>query len=245
MGFEYLSRKSLRRKTANSAAQEEYAQPHQQNHLAGISVMELQHLVGNQRTQHIINGTAKASLQRTPAIQREDSEETEKPGMSTWSKLWERTKDKVGLSTDNEKVLEEFQGALEKSQKLCEYGSMLAQDDDAKERLSQAAEKFGGVAGTIETTLDITGKIGEILAFVDAVNAVADVDIEREPHKAAQAFGNLFATAGTVGQMLPDGPWTAYFEWMAEAGDFFTNMVNKIVPQFNPQHKEQWDAVGR
>jgi hypothetical protein len=227
MRFEHLSRKSRWQGMANGAVQAQNSPLH----LPRGSVLAW-HLSGNQY-QRIMKQAV------TSALPREESEETEQRSMSTWSKLWERTKDTVGLDAVNNQVLAEFQNALEKSQRLCEYGAMLTQDDAAEEWLTQAAEKFSSVAGTIETTLDITGNMGEILAFVDAVDAVADVDVEREPHKAAEAFGNLFELAGKVGQVLPDGAWTAYFAWLAEAGDFFACMVNKIVPQFSPQPQEQ------
>lgn len=209
---------AMQRKNAGSSNEQEPIQHRSSQH----PVLSLQRLIGNQATQQM--------LVQNGSIQRSESEEQETESSGRFSTGWERFKDKIGFGADNEKVLKEFKGSLDKAKKYCEYGSYALPDGEIKDAVKQAAEQFGGVSGNINELLEISETVGDVLAFIDAVEAVAEVDIEKNPDQAAVAFGKLFGTAGKLGEMLPEGPWTAYFQFIGKMETFFTDVMRGINP---------------
>jgi hypothetical protein len=107
-----------------------------------------------------------------------------------------------------------------------------------RKKLKEVAEGFGDAAdklGKAKKTVDwINDKIQlyeDTTALVRAIQVLRKKETTAE--EAAVAFDALFAAAGRLGGKLPDGPWSAYFEFLAafeSQGGFFANMIKKFMP---------------
>lgn len=187
----------------------------------------------------VMSATAnvKPSIRETtPSIQLQ-GESKEKSG--TW---WQKIKQFVGAEpADEEKLLSDLNTGLKRSQKLCEMGSIFESNPEAATRLKQAGEKFGSIASILGKGLSIRSAARDIVHFIDAIETLEGLDIQKDPEKAAMAFGKLFASAGRLGKRLPNGPWSGYFEWLANSENFFTNMRRKINPE--ERWKRQFEEI--
>ena len=154
---------------------------------------------------------------------------------------WEWVKEKVGADPKEEKLLEDFNQGLERSHTLCEAASYVASDPRAAERLKAASEHFEKITKGISKGLEIRDAARDIVRFVAAVKELEGVDIEKDPKRAAKAFGALFATAGNLGKRLPPGPWSGYFELLSNAADFFTNLGSQLIP--GERWRERFEAA--
>lgn len=179
----------------------------------------------------------KASIREAMPVGQVQRQEQEKTGGGWWQKL----KQFLSAEPDEEKLLKDFNNGLKRSQKLCEIGSIIESDPKAAERLKQAGEKFGSVTKVLGTGLSIRSAARDIVHFIDAIATLEELDIRQDPEKAAKAFGKLFASAGRLGKRLPAGPWSAYFDWLAESENFFTNMRSKIDP--SERWKRQFEEM--
>lgn len=178
---------------------------------------------------------AKSSIREaTPSVQLQ-GEWREK--LSGW---WQNIKQVVGAEPDEEKLLSDLNTGLKRSQKLCEVGSIVESNPEAAERLKQAGEKFGNIANVLGKGLGIRSAARDIVHFIDAIETLEGLDIQKDPEKAAMAFDKLLASAGRLGKRLPDGPWSGYFEWLSNFENFFTSMRRKINPEerWKDQFKE-------
>ncbi len=180
---------------------------------------------------------AKPSIRETPPSIQLQGESKEKSG--TW---WQKIKQFVGAEpADEEKLLSDLNTGLKRSQKLCEMGSIFESNPEAAARLKQAGEKFGSISNVLGKGLSLRGTARDIVRFIDAIETLEGLDIQKDPEKAAMAFDKLFASAGKLGKRLPAGPWSGYFEWLANFENFFTNMRRKINPE--ERWKRQFEEI--
>jgi len=154
---------------------------------------------------------------------------------------WQRFKEWIGVEPDEEKLLQDLNKGLQRSQRLCEIASMVTDDPEAAKRLSSASEKLGSISKSLSKALSVRSAARDIVKFVDAVEELNRIDVGKEPEKAAAAFGKLFSSVGSLGKRLPEGPWTAYFDWLAASADFFTNMQRKLRPEL--RWKRQFEEI--
>lgn len=156
---------------------------------------------------------------------------------------WESTKEFLGLETDEEKVLSELNDGLERAKKVCEAGALVASDPAAAKRLEAAAGHFESVSSAIGTGLKIKGVARDVTRFVGAIEKLEKIPPEKMQgsEEAAKAFGQLFSSAGKLGGLLPEGPWSAYFKLLEEMSDFFVNMQRKIDPE--KRWKDRFEQV--
>ncbi|MFN8375275.1 MAG: hypothetical protein U0694_20660 [Anaerolineae bacterium] len=138
-------------------------------------------------------------------------------------------KKKLGVTENEAQLAKDLAESLEKAKKICEKGAGIIPDEAAKTRLSQAAGMFGDVAEKLDTVVKYREYASEIVDFVDAVNRVNKVDIEKNPMEAADAFGALFASTGKLGKHM-EGPWSAYFELLEQSRHFFSNVERGLIP---------------
>lgn len=136
------------------------------------------------------------------------------------------------FASDPQTVVSNLDSALEHAHSVVEAAASATVDPTNRRRLEQVAERLEGlqrVTGGIVTALETVDTIEKVEEFVEALNDLPS-DISSDPARAADAFGRLFASAGELGGLLPEGPWTPYFTWLSGARDFFTNMLNALDP---------------
>ncbi len=158
---------------------------------------------------------------------------------------WESTKEFFGAETDEEKLLAELNDGLERAQKLCERSAIVVSDPEAAKRLETAGEHFGKITGAIGTGLSLKGTARDIANFIDAIKTLEKIKPEdmQGNKDAAKAFGKLFSSAGNLGKKLPEGPWSFYFEFLSNVGDFFVNMQVALDPLQRPSGRDQWKQI--
>ena len=222
------------------------------------AVSRLQEVHGNAFMQRVVAeaqgipsrlvGHAQSKIdlsQRTPANQsmrlHQAAVSVQRAGW--FKRKWESFKERLGLKPDEEAMLEELKSALGRSQQLCSVGAAVTSSPDATKRLSTAAEKLGQAGKALGKSLSIRGTIRDILAFSDAVRALEKADPSKDTVAASKAFGAVFASAGKLGQRLPPGPWTPYFTFLSEAGDFFYNVSHGIIPGWRRRERNMIEGA--
>jgi hypothetical protein len=136
------------------------------------------------------------------------------------------------FSTDPQDVIENMDSGLEHAHTVATAVAETTTDPALRRRWEQLAERLDGlksVTGGIVDVIEAAETINHIEDFVEALNDIPD-NISDDPDAAADAFGRLFASAGELGGLLPEGPWSPYFTWLAESRDFFTNMRHALDP---------------
>ncbi|MCJ7625788.1 MAG: hypothetical protein MUO76_20030, partial [Anaerolineaceae bacterium] len=136
------------------------------------------------------------------------------------------------FGTDPEGAVREMDTWLERASKITNVASNKIQDEKIKARLEQLSGTLGGLkdnTSKVVKVLDVRAKVKKAWAFVIALQEVPD-DIAKDPKKAAKAFGKVFSAAGELGDLLPKGPWTPYFEWLKKSGNFFIDMLYGLDP---------------
>jgi hypothetical protein len=99
------------------------------------------------------------------------------------------------------------------------------------EQFGEAAEKLGKAKETVDWVNDKVALYEDTTALVRAIQTLRKPGVSSE--EAAVAFDALFAAAGRLGAKLPEGPWSAYFEFLAafeSQGGFFAGMIKKFMP---------------
>ena len=100
----------------------------------------------------------------------------------------------------------------------------------ARERLRLLRQRIGGVVGAVEAVQGTCRDLGDIEKIRSAVQELTQIgNVANDPTRAAHAFGLLFSGLGDLCRHLP-APADAYAEWMAQSGDFFTNMQSQMGP---------------
>lgn len=175
------------------------------------ALLRLQRFAGNQ---------AVTNFMRIANIQRD-----------TPPSLWDRAKAVLRMETEEEKILSQLKTGLARAKRLCEIGAV-ASSGEAAENLSAAAKHFGDITGTLGKGLKARRIARHVINFVDAIEDLDKITPERMQGsgEAARAFGELFASAGRLGQELPSGPYTGYFKLLAEMSGFFSAMQEKVDP---------------
>jgi len=127
--------------------------------------------------------------------------------------------------------------ALQASQATLEWTADAARYGDGRKQLSELAKQFGGAAKQLKrATSTIEYVDNKLKLYEDATElfeAVKAVNEARTSEQAAAGFDALFSIAGKLGKRLPEGPWSAYFEFLegfAGQGGFFSNLVPKFLP---------------
>jgi hypothetical protein len=143
------------------------------------------------------------------------------------------------------------------AQALGEEDDPVAQTKDAVEK----ADKTLGVVATLTSDPEKLAKInalrealkgaGDLLGyyvkgkkiwdFIQACRAMAATDPQKDSKAFAKAAGELFATAGDLGEtFIPIGtPGRAYFTLLKSSRNFFSDMERLLVPESRwPQLKQ-------
>jgi ribosomal protein S21 len=146
-----------------------------------------------------------------------------------------------------EKTIKKFNQQLEKAQKLTElyldyYSTLEAKDDKVLKTLTKASDYVKNATELINKSFEIKEDITLALKFINAVNEVSKVDIEKDPNKAAKAFGKLFETVGKFGKFVP-GPFKYYFEFLENAGTFFEDVTRGLIPGLRENIKMQREQL--
>lgn len=142
------------------------------------------------------------------------------------------------IMDDSLKLAAYVDDALKASEATLEWTADAARYGDGRKQLSELAEKFGGAAKQLKrATATIDWLNDKIKIYEDAselYEAVKLLNGATTSEQAAAGFDRLFAIAGKLGKRLPDGPWSAYFEFLegfAGQGGFFSNLVGKFKPE--------------
>jgi len=199
-------------------------------------------LAGNNQLQRLVDLGRKASSKREihPASSRLVQRGIWDSIREWWRGLW---------STDPEDVVRNLDSGLGHASTVLDVATSGTVDPQARGQLERLTEQVQGLqeeTSGIIRILDTVDKIEKVQEFIEALNDIPD-DIASNPEEAADAFGRLFAAAGELGQMLPEGPWTGYFEFLAGARNFFTDMLHILNPDYRPSTlrlEQQVEAEG-
>lgn len=148
-------------------------------------------------------------------------------------------------SSDPEDVVQNLDSGLEHANTVLEAAVSTTTDPQRRRQLERMQNHISGLqraTGSIVQVLETAETIGKVEDFVEALNDIPD-DITSDPERAADAFGRLFAAAGELGQLLPQGPWTMYFEFLSGMRDFFTNMRGALDPSV--RWRRQFEEIER
>lgn len=193
----------------------------------GLSARQsaLNHLgqtVGNRALQRMVidpSHSSKAAIQRS-VVQRD---------------VWEWVKGKLG--SDPEGAVRKMNSSLKRASMILDIVTSSTVGDPALRKkllaLKDGVDNLKTVTSGVVQVLDARDKIGKVWAFALAVESIPD-DIAANPEQAARAFGEVFKTAGELGEMLPPGPWTPYFKFLQGAENFFSNMEYGFNPKTRP-----------
>lgn len=151
-------------------------------------------------------------------------------------------KEKLFGDESTEKKVEKAEEAVERAQTALSAAQAVIKNPEVKERLSKGGEYLEQVAKPMGTYL----KISKIVRFAEAVKEFQKSDPSDDSEEFARAAGKLFATAGEVGGLLPEGPWSPYFQFLTNFGDFFLNMRKALDPSIRWKRQfEEIDAAER
>jgi hypothetical protein len=148
----------------------------------------------------------------------------------------------TGTPGDQETV-EEFVSNLRQASHLCRFAAQVFTHPAQRSRLRTAAERFSRVVELVSRGLELRGAAQDVTAFIDAVNALQSIDLRHDQDRAARAFGQLFAATGRLGQRLPEGPWTPYFQFLGGMEEFFTHMRAALDPSI--RWRRQFEELER
>ena len=158
--------------------------------------------------------------------------ETRQTNRSSWA-----TKVKEWIEDDESKaqrVAKDLTGKLKLAKELTDAAkSVFSGNARQLEWLEKASEALGEITKISETALEIKRDTRKVLRFIDAVNELSKIDVERNQMQAAKAFGKVFSTAGDLGDLLPKalrGPWSFWFDLLKKSGDFFSNVSRGTIP---------------
>jgi hypothetical protein len=142
------------------------------------------------------------------------------------------------IMDDSLKLAAYVDDALKASEATLEWTADAARYGDGRKQLSELAGKFGGAAKQLKRATSTVDWINnKIKIFEDAselYEAVKLVNEAKTSEQAAAGFDALFGIAGKLGKRLPEGPWSAYFEFLegfTGQGGFFSNMIAKFKPE--------------
>ena len=216
--------------------------------LSHENVARLQRSAGNQQVGRMI---ARSGYRDDELL----AEEYAKDAQSSFGKAKERATrwwgDLFGKKEPDQGP-DKLSGVMDDSLKVAKYVddglkaakgtlNLLAGDipsSDGRKKLKEAAEHFGDAAEKLGKAKDTVDWVNDKIALYEDVSAlVRAIQTLRKPgtpaEEAAAAFDALFASAGRLGGKLPEGPWQAYFGFLAEfesQGGFFANMIKKFMP---------------
>jgi len=154
-------------------------------------------------------------------------------GQSTFmDKAWVqfmKLRHKCAAATD----LEDLKGIIESSEKYTDYalktGRLFQKDSQVFDKLTKANEYLGKMGKALDKGINVCMDIEAIGKIKDAWSVLDEDVIMRDPDKASAAFGQLFVGFGVLCRHVPIlKEWGPFF---TSAGDFFTNMENKLIPQ--------------
>jgi hypothetical protein len=112
------------------------------------------------------------------------------------------------------------------------------------DKLSKANERLENISEGISKAKNTCIFIDEAGKIMDAVEILKDDRVIYDnPLGAAKAFDNLFQGFGKLCKRLPypANQWAAFFEGF----DLFSQLAPILIPETNPQHKEQWQLMER
>jgi hypothetical protein len=180
--------------------------------------------VGNRSLQRMINNTSEPQT----AIQRS----TVQRGILDWIKK------KIG--NDPEGAVRSMNKNLDRASKILDGAASTVPDNpDLRKKIIRVKEGVDNLKSTtsgVVKVLDARDKIRKVWAFASAIESIPD-DVASNPEQAAKAFGKVFSTAGDLGEMLPEGPWTPYFKFLQGAENFFSDMLYGLDPKKKPSNK--------
>lgn len=181
--------------------------------------------VGNRSLQRMVSDPRSASLATSQqhVVQR---------GILDWIKK------KIG--SDPEGAVRSMDTNLGRASKILELAATSPSGSpELRQKLARVKDGVDNLKSTtsgVVKVLDARDKVRKVWAFASAIESIPD-DVAADPEKAAQAFGKVFSTAGELGEMLPAGPWTPYFRFLQNFGDFFSNMLYGLDPKKKPSNR--------
>lgn len=217
--------------------------------LSRENVARLQRSAGNQQVTQMI---ARSGYRDEELL----AEEYAKDAQSWFGKAKERGTrwwgDTFGKKKEPDLGPDKLSGVMDDSLKVAKYVddglkaakgtlNMLAGDipgTDGRKQLKAAAEHFGDAAEKLgKATKTVDWVNDKIALYEDVSKLIRAIQVLRKQgtsaEEAAVAFDSLFAAAGRLGGKLPEGPWQAYFGFLAEfesQGGFFAGMIKKFMP---------------
>ncbi len=142
------------------------------------------------------------------------------------------------IMDDSLKLAAYVDDALKAAEATLEWTADAARYGDGRKHLSEAAEKFGAASKTLKKATSTIEWVNEKIKLFEEASelyeAVRVLNSAKTSEQAAAGFDQLFGVAGKLGKHLPDGPWTAYFDFLegfSGQGGFFANMIGKFKPE--------------
>lgn len=147
---------------------------------------------------------------------------------TAWATIM-KLRGKCAAATD----MEDLKAVVEKSEKYTGYalqaGRLLQKDSQVFDKLTKANEYLGKIGEALDKGINVCMDIEAIGKIKDAMDVLDEHLIMTDPDAASAAFGNLFVGFGVLCRHVPIlKEWGPFF---TSAGDFFTNMENKLIPQ--------------
>ncbi|MCP4599000.1 MAG: DUF4157 domain-containing protein [Proteobacteria bacterium] len=113
------------------------------------------------------------------------------------------------------------------------------QQYDSKSKMAEARGTLGSMISGLETAEKIVKGTRGAADLAQIVQKLDSISIEENPEEAARQFGRLFSTLGSMGDLLPGGPWSGYCEFLKGMDDLFVNVRKSIVPH----ERQRWKAL--
>ncbi len=199
---------------------------------ANAALRSLQEAAGNRALSEAFNGVIQRYPTSSNVIQR-----------GLLGDIVTRVRVAVGDESAITETAERLNDSLQNAQRTIRVAEGVVGDPQARRRLREARTALGRVTGPLQTALDIRSNIGRVLEAISAAQELNNIDVAQNPDQAARAFGRMFVAVGNLGDLLPSGPWSGYFELLKGAGDFFVNMRSLLDPGI--RWRRQFEEIER
>lgn len=120
-----------------------------------------------------------------------------------------------------------------------EHVAEFRQAEGAVERLRRSRQAIGHITNVLEG-IQLFREVNQIRQAVNELHRIGNVS--RDPAAAARSFGLLLSGLGGLCGHLPP-PANAYGDFLADSGNFFTNMIARLHPDQRWHHRPDGRAV--
>ncbi|MEL7123314.1 MAG: hypothetical protein AAFO07_27950 [Bacteroidota bacterium] len=131
---------------------------------------------------------------------------------------------------DAQDVIDNMDTGLDGVSTAISAAIMMSSDQTRIARLRRFKGAIDRMQGYTSRALQAGEVYNNLRTFRDLLEGIEDMpdNITDDPEAAADAFGRITSSLGTLGGLLPDGPWSGYFEFLSGSRDFFTNMYRQV-----------------